>query len=247
MDTKGCESYLVPVEQVSVIGRFSNEEMDSNIGYPLGFLPRSITEQVSILRWYFPSLGIADDRLSQGTLPLGAEGWFAIPKWQKLARSYNEAVELVIGLISEVHGKKFSNHRDGYLGPKNLQQTKMSHDATARLLAEQKDFDILVVPAQFGLRHRGRSVRRSRAVFSANEFGLGVFAVSIMLLTHPDRFINNSDLWVECSGDEYARSDSPSEFIYAPFFGFCDGVLWFGADWIDFPSADYGSASGFIP
>jgi len=54
-------------------------------------------------------------------------------------------------------------------------------------MAEIKHHDILVVPAQFGLRHRGRSVRRVREVMNANEFGLGVFAIGIMLLTHPER------------------------------------------------------------
>ena len=33
-----------------------------------------------------------------GRLPEGAEAWFAIPRWQALAPTYNEAVEMVLGV-----------------------------------------------------------------------------------------------------------------------------------------------------
>jgi hypothetical protein len=247
MNTDDHKLDLVTTKQIAVIGRFGAEEMDSSIGYPLGFLPNSITEQVSILRWYFPDLGIADEDSTLDSLPIGAEGWFAIPRWEKIAPTYNEAVELVIRRIFEVRGKSFSNKCDERLGPSHLRQTKLSIEAFTKIGEAQKSFDILVVPAQFGLRHRGRSVRRSSELFTFNEFGLGAFAVSIMILTHPDRFTNNDDLWVDCSGDEYKRSACSSVFSYVPFFGFIDGILLFDADWYDLAGIDNGSASGFVP
>jgi hypothetical protein len=43
----------------------------------------------------------------------------------------------------------------------------------------------------------------------SNEFGLGVFAVACLLLTHPERLSNGNTLMIHCGGDEYSvRGDS---------------------------------------
>jgi len=112
---------------------------------------------------------------------------------------------------------------------------------------EQKDHDILVVAAQFGIRHRGRSVRRAREVFAANEFGLGAFAIGIMLLTHPERLSNYDDLWIDSSGDEFDDPGAVVRFGKAPFFRFGGGGVGFGTDWFVGASRRCGSASAFVP
>ncbi|MBI4215746.1 MAG: hypothetical protein HY602_03410, partial [Parcubacteria group bacterium] len=110
---------------------------------------------------------------------------------------------------------------------------------------EQKDFDILVVPAQFGLRHKGRSVRRAREVFAANEFGLGTFAIGIMLLTHLEREVQWEQLHIDCAGDEFAPC-ADGGFSRAPIFCFSDGKVKFNASWVDYVYVYYGSASAFL-
>lgn len=65
--------------------------------------------------------------------------------------------------------------------------------------------DILIIPAQFGLLHRGKSARRAQATFQRKEFGLGIVAVSAMLLTHPERKEIAGRLWINCIGDEYSH------------------------------------------
>jgi hypothetical protein len=142
--------------------------------------------------------------LAEQPVPAGAEGWFAIPKWQTIAPTYGEAVEKVLAKISETRGGKFINWLEGELGPQYLRQLAKTADAFQKLGLEQKDHDILVVAAQFGLRHRGRSVRRAREVMTSQEFGLGAFAVGIMLLTHPEQLMNYDDLYIDCAGDKYA-------------------------------------------
>ena len=111
---------------------------------------------------------------------------------------------------------------------------------------EQKGYGILVVAAQFGLRHRGRSVRRAREVFAENEFGLGAFAVGIMLLTHPRREVQWEQLHVECAGDEFAP-EANGDFSYAPGFGFSGDGVGFGASWFEEYDEYYGPASAFVP
>jgi hypothetical protein len=142
--------------------------------------------------------------------------------------------------------RKFYNYRDGQLGAEYLRQHAKTVKMFQKLGDEQKDHDILVVPAQFGLRHKGRSVRRAREVFAANEFGLGAFAIGIMLLTHPERLNRHGDLWMDCAGDEFAPF-ADGDFSRSPVFEFIGGRLKFGTRDVSDASGSYGSVSGFVP
>lgn len=195
-------------------------------GYLSGYKPRTIAKR---------------------ELPDGAEGYFAIPRWQKIAPTYGEAVQKVLDLLEKAYGGKFYNYRKGQLGPQNLRQSQKSVAFWEKIGEEQKNFDILLVPAQFGIRHRGRSVRRAREVMRQAECGLGAFAVGIMLLTHMNRLRNVNDLWIDCAGDEFhdPRFSAPP-FDRAPTFFFSDdGRLEFGASCRGDANYRSGSASGW--
>jgi hypothetical protein len=232
------------IRELSVSNQFADEEVQSSYAYPKGYKVKGITEQTNILRQLFPGIGFADEKIAEQPLPPNAEGWFAIPKWQTLAPNYGEAVEKVLAMIASK--RKFYNYRDGQLGAEYLRQHAKTVKMFQKLGDEQKDFDILVVPAQFGLRHKGRSVRRAREVFTANEFGLGAFAIGIMLLTHPEREVQWEQLHVDCAGDEFAP-DADGGFSCAPVFLFGDGGVKFDADWFVSAYEFYGSASAFVP
>jgi len=226
--------------------QFADEEVESNYVYPDGYDEvNRVADQIQALRQLFPELNNVtfNDSIATQPLPsLNAEGWFAIPKWEKLASTYGEAVEKVLAMIRSK--RKFYNYCDGQLGVEYLRQ----HARTAKMFQEigkeQEGQDILVIPAQFGLRHRGRSVRRVREVFCSNEFGLGAFAVGIMLLTHPEREVRWEQLHVDCAGDEYS-SDAGGFFGHAPYFDFSDGMLEFGAGQGDGADEGCGSVSAF--
>lgn len=235
---------ITSLKDLSVSDKFKDEEVQSSYAYPKGYKVKGITEQTNILRQLFPGIGFADEKIAEQSLPPNAEGWFAIPKWQTLAPTYGEAVEKVLAMIASQ--RKFYNYRDGQLGAEYLRQHAKTVKMFQQLGDEQKDFDILVVPAQFGLRHKGRSVRRAREVFAANEFGLGAFAIGIMLLTHPEREVQWGQLHVDCAGDEFAP-DADGVFSSAPIFYFYDGKVRFNANWFDHAYEYYGSASAFLP
>ncbi len=228
----------------AVTNKFANEEVRSSYTYPNGYKVKGITEQTNILRDLFPGVGNALEKIAEQPLPSNAEGWFAIPKWQTMAATYNEAVLAVLAMIASK--REFYNYREGVLGADYLRQHARTAEMLQMLGDEQKDHDILVVPAQFGLRHRGRSVRRAREVFTASEFGLGAFAVGIMLLTHPEREVEREQLHVDCAGDEYAPG-AAGRFSEAPLFSFYDGRAEFNACRVDSADEHYGSASGFLP
>ena len=235
---------LASLKDLSVSDKFKDEEVDSKYGYLSGYTkPKGITEQTQILSQIFPGVGNALEKLAERAVPANAEGWFAIPKWEKFAPTYGEAVEKVLAMIGSK--RKFYNYRDGQLGVEYLRQHAKTVKMFQKLGDEQKDFDILVVPAQFGLRHKGRSVRRAREVFTANEFGLGAFAIGIMVLTHPERLVQWEQLHVDCAGDEFAPG-AGGDFSSAPFFDFLDGKVEFYAFWYDRAYEFYGSASAFL-
>jgi len=237
---------MIAIKELSVSNQFADEEVESSYGYLSGYKPKGITEQTNILRQLFLDIGYADEKLAEQPLPANTEGWFAIPKWQSVAKTYNKAVQKVLELIKQQRKGKFCNYREGQLGAKHLRQ----HERTAKKLEvladQQKGYDILVVAAQFGLRHRGRSVRRAREVFTANEFGLGAFEIGCMLLTHPERLQHYDDLWIDCAGDEYAPG-AFDDFSHVPSFGFYGGRVGFDTRRIDGPHGLCGSVSGFVP
>lgn len=226
---------------------FVKEEVVSTYGYLSGYKPKGITEQTNRLRELFPGIGYADEKLAEGTLPPNTEGWFAIPRWEKIAQTYNEALQKVLDLNKQTRGGKFYTYRDGELGPKQLRQAARTVSAFQKLGDAQHDHDILVVPVQFGLRHRGRSVRRAREVMHVNEFGLGAFAIGIMLLTHPNRLAHYDDLYVDCVGDEFDDPDFDGHFDRAPCFDFRGGRVELGTRWFGDANSYYGAASGFVP
>lgn len=97
-----------------------------------------------------------------------------------------------------------------------------------KLCNEQSGREILIVPVQFGLRHFLYYWDRP---WKNNEFCLGTFAVGIMLLTHPERLWNDTDLFINCGGDDYRGLDQKDRlnFIFSdltlgisktPFFHF---------------------------
>lgn len=228
-----------------VSNQFADEEVESNCVYPNGYKVKGITEQTNILRQLFPGVGFADEKLADQLFPPNAEGWFAIPRWQLVAKTYNEAVQKVLDLIEKQRKGKFYNYREDRIGEQYLRQ----HERTAKKLQtlgnQQKGFDILVVATQFGLRHRGRSVRRAREVFMANEFGLGAFEIGCMILTHPERLQHYDDLWIDCVGDEFSP-DADGFFHYAPDFSLDDGRVRFHTRWVSYADVHGGSASGFL-
>lgn len=237
--------------------KFKDEEVPSKYGYLSGYEPTDLQTQKAILTLAFPRLkGFSPGLLTQVVegklkLPQDAEGWFAIPNWIKnsqiFGKTYSEALLTVIEAIKVARDGKFYNWREGQINEKSLRQSVRSKQFWNDLSEAQGHPDILIVPAQFGIRHRGRSVRRARETFVSNEFGLGAFAVGIMVLTHPKRLKHYDDLWIDCAGDEFDDSGSGVRFGRAPCFFFGAGRVEFDAGFASDAYEDYGSASGLVP
>ncbi len=233
------------IAELSVSDQFADEEVETGYNYPPNYRVKPLGEQIEMLTKLFnldASKALAYvSNLPE--LPEGAEGWFALPRFEAVGNTYGDAVEKVLNLIGK--SRTLKNWREGQLHERYLRQSEKTKLAFAKL-AEGQVGDILVIPAQFGFRHRGKSVRRARETFYDNEFGLGAFAVGCLLLTHPEREVDWEQLHIDCSGDEYSPV-ADGQFASAPVFSGHDGKLRFDNGWSNNASKRYGSASGFLP
>lgn len=236
---------VAEVFSVSTTNKYLDEEKELNYEYLSGYRPKSIIKQTNRLRELFSGIGYADEKLVEAELPAGAEGWFAIPRWKKIAPTYGKAVQKVFDLLKKTRNGKFRNYYDSQLGPQYLRQLKKSATSWKKLGDAQSDYNILVVPAQFGISHRGCGIRRVCSIMNENEFGLGAFAVAIMLLTHPERLQRYNDFYIDCAGDEFAPN-ADGNWSYTPVFGFDYDNLVFGVGWVGGVSSGFGSASACL-
>lgn len=212
-------------------------------GYPQGYEPKRIGKQLEILKKHFSHLNpnFIDQRDNR-SLPVGAEAWFVIPRWYLIAPTYDGAVSFVIQKVCDVYQKRFINyctrsHDNGFV------QTKEKRRAL-RCIEEVQRGECIVIPAQFGLMRCGVPAHRINDVLKKNEFGLGAYEVAIMLLTHPERFRNSQDLWIECIGDICTECKPVQGLKNHPLFLMAGGEVRFTEG--SGTSRHYGAATGFL-
>jgi len=250
------EVALTSLKGLSVTDKYKDEEVSSNYSYPKEYNgPKSIEEQIKAITKIFnlDSAQALEYVKNLPELPVGAEGWFAIPSdigLQKLFPQIIDQAERYCASVRLIHEKiadsrSFYNYREEQITPAQLRvHTRTAH--ALDLIAENQPGDILIVAGQLGMRHRGRSVRRAREVFVANEFGFGSLAVGSIVLTHPERIVRWKELDMDCSGDEFSP-DAVGSFSHTPLFYFSGGEVKFFAYRVDSSCDLYGSASGFVP
>ena len=245
------------IQELSRPNQFASEEVRSGYAYPPEYTgPRPIEEQIAAIAEIFgldPTQALEFAK-NLPELPEGADGWFAIPSVDALVAKHfpevTDPAEKYCRAVQPVHQKiaasrRFYNYRERQITPAQLRVAVRTAHAFD-LIAEVQKGDILIVAAQLGMRHRGRSVRRARGVFTANEFGLGSLAVGSIVLTHPERLVRWEQLHIDCAGDEFSHG-ADGRFERAPCFSFDDVGVKFGAYWVSNAREYCGSASGFLP
>ena len=241
-----CDQIGALVRQRALrVEQFPAEEVPSEKQYGAGYRVKTIPGQVTLLREAFPELKEArcNELMARYDLPDGAEAWFAIPRWQALAPTYTEAVERVFAVLAS--RRRFENRIAGKMSHESLRESDRSAQAWTLIGNSQEGADILVVPAQAGLRHRGRSARRAAAMMDSNEFGLGAFSTAILLLLHPERVCGGETLMIDASGDEYSLLGN-AEYTRVPLFDFGLSGLEFSVLYRERARPMWGTPSGFV-
>ena len=230
-----------------------DDEMESDFGYHSGYRePIGIADQIDILRGHWPGLNPDKAIRYYRTVYPGlsiprrqAEGPFAIIRPGFFSDRYEEELEAVFGAIAHDTGGRFANYRAHQLGPGYLHRNERALEQFCALVEQQTGSDVIIAPAQFGLRFRGRSAFRARRRFTNGEFGPGAREVGMMLLTNMTRLRNDNDLWIDCPGDDVAPSPG-LKLNRVPRFRYIVNRIILSAHWVDVPEAHSGSASFFL-
>ena len=236
--------------------KFKDEEVRVAYGYPKEYkCPKPIEQQIKAIAEIFsldPALTLEYAK-KLPVLPEGAEGWFAIPSVDALAQKhfpevidpaekYCRALQLVHQKIAA--SRLFTNWRDGQIDTAHFKVSPRTQEMMQKIAETQKG-DILIIAPQLGKRHGGRSVRRAREVFVANEYGLTSVAIGSIVRVHPERLTRWEELDLDCSGDEFS-ADGDGQFGRAPYFFFHDKVKFDTHD-VSYAYDNFGSSSGFVP
>lgn len=246
---------------------FADERVSSNHHYLSGYdKPKDITKQLQIISRLFPRLKVnmkLVDCINRGEIksPMTSDGYFCIPHWSSIGSTYSEAVERILERLKLIRNStSYENiSNDGYTNflkscsSDFLRQSKRKAAIMDELLAKQ-GAHILVLPAQFGIRYRGCSVRCARFIMPTSEFGLGLYEIAFMLITHPERLQQYDDLWITAVGDMYvgdeysdSHAESPGLFHRAPYIGFLQGgTTYVGSVSITQIDQKFGAASVFV-
>jgi len=209
---------------------------------------RSVAEQAAMLHILFPRVQSFDESREEvinESFSFADEFMqiVAIPKWQLVAKTYGEAVQKVLGLLKKQRGGKFCNRCEGIEEKLYLHRSEFTEYGMRRLSGQQKGFDIMIVPVQLGRSYKNFSVRLARETFG-DEFGLGVFEMGCILLTHPEILQHRDDFGIDCAGDYY-DPDGYGATSRAPTFSFTM-ELELGSRWIESSYSNRGAATVFF-
>lgn len=243
------------IRDMVTLNRYANEVVSSNYTYPKEYPgPKPIIDQVKTIAELFgldPTQALEFAK-SLPKLTDKDQGWFAIAKVSAVAQKHfpeiTDIAEQYCGAVKLVHTKLndsriFHNYYNGEITPAKLRQHPRTLDFL-EILEEQQKGDILIIAVQYGIRHRGKSVRRARETFARNEFGLTSFQLGCMALTHPERYVKWEQLHTDCAGDQLAPA-ADGHFSKCPVFRFRGGLRFSSGDVSD-ANAHYGSCSGFL-
>ncbi len=209
--------------------------MEKKLSYPRCYHPKELWEQIEIIN-QFISLEVDENfvrRAIRTKLPDGAEALFAVPK-----PNGNYAREIIQVLSFLEDQRRF--YSSVQIKPKKICREERTMKGLDILSRSQSDAgDMLVVPAQFGIHYLNRSVDWVRRKMAPNEFGLGIYEVTWMMITHNERENSINGVHVDCPGDTY-------DSIYNLYFDY-------GQRWMEIAMKeskrqvfDIGSATGFL-
>lgn len=249
------------VKELSNPNDYADQVVNSLYQYYSGYREASpVHEQIAILRqhdwgrevdW---SLNLLQQQLLSQSVPEGCEGYFVVVYHPTMIKSFmddplvdqSEPVTRVLRMLYKQRNKLVVNYRDGELGHKYYRRSFTSAMKMKQLWESQgRPTGILVLPAQLGVEHRGKSVQRARVVMRSSEFPLDAYECLQMILTHKKRLQNFEDLWINFPGGEYAPA-ADGEFLGNLCLMLDGAYLSLIYQMAEDVLERYGSASGFL-
>ena len=233
--------------------RYPTQKVLSNHEYPSaykGFLAidKQIKQLAQCLKLDSQDALTFAKKIKQRKLPLNAEGFIAIPWWEAFAPTYSKAVQLLCSLIEQTRPFYYEKFRLKEFPEKYFCLNEYSKEALDKIKAQQSS-DILILPAQAGLQHKGESILYARDEFLLSkdgEFGGDIIMGLTIILNHPERISEFDELEMDFPGVEYSFDgcDTSSGVLSLSYYGNREVGFVYGHQ--NDPVAGFGSISGFL-
>lgn len=249
------------IKSLSESKLYADQVVASKYAYLSGYRQaRPIDEQIQILRKFDWGRSInwelsdIQKKLLTQELPFGSEGYFVVVFDRIMVTHYEDdptvsqsgpvrrCLDMLIRQRQELAVKYDSRYFDQAHYHRSRKATLMMQELWA---SQGCPLDIMLIPAQLGLKYAGHSALRSGVVFQKNEFPLDAYEILIMTLTHENRLQHYDDLWMTLPGSEYSK-DANGIFDHSLYIKYVGGAIHMGS--IKSSAADgyYGSVSGFL-
>lgn len=219
------------------LGRnFFNDYIPSDYKYPEEFKVMSLKKQIDKIARYF-GLDPSQALLFAETLPslesivnedyLYDVEYYAVAKLSTIKDRFSGSDEsryckaniLALSILEENQKLKFFPDK---INPDNFKINKRTKKFIEKIEEGQMG-DIVILPCSFGLIHRGKSPNMVNSHFFPKEFGLDVFYLSCMTITHKLRYLKFESLGVDCIGTEYLYSQDEEVFEETPVIRLTQG------------------------
>lgn len=244
------EEHIVRAMRECIRGdKHANEVVDArDYVYPkkFGSLPKPVMDQFAILHGAFPEHLSLFNGWKNAQRPQNADGWYVIPYWRAVAKTRADACMRMVSLLQRQRNFNVSDAcRD--FDARSVRLNSHTEDALDLIHRQQGSAGMLVIPAQFGIAHRGESPDKATETLTRTEFNLGVFEGLAMLYTHPPRLEYKERHWIGLGGEELIPTISgcPVNGILA--LTSSDGVAGLDVTHTSFQKNFLGCATGFVP
>jgi hypothetical protein len=220
----------------------------SSYRYPRRYAIRQFDSQAAELRNFFPRLDPDPawrllKRMHEYPAPPRSEGIFLFINSTFFGRREVGVREVVAALREQRRGR-FRSYLDGKFDSAHLRLRTTAMRGLQRVLVSQLG-DIWIAYAQFGKCHQGKVYERHLDSVRG-EFNLDLLSVSSMILTHPNRFVHDTDLHANCGGDQVAMRPRAG-FTNTPFFQYQRGKLRLDVFDTEVPFPHDGAVTAFVP
>lgn len=239
---------------------FPNEVAASDLGYPSAWKDiDALDQQVYKLHQRWPHLdcshleetlawlicgGIRED-IRRGDI----DGYLAVPKPSAIV-PHDEQSGDIIQLYQHALRRLLSMVRGAcprwLVGIPEMWSVAF-HPRTRRFFERDHLFkgDVMLIPVQTGMRHRGASPRRACGTMHPQEFPLDFYSSLVLLWSHPYRFPPSQPaLGFHCPGSLYETNQPAHQWVVPSWKSIDAGTSLEAVGWTT-KHADRGVASGF--
>lgn len=172
---------------------------------------KPIAAQCALLEQHLRIKPDYDQRLAHRPLAPGMMGALAVPDWRQVSKSYEQAVVYAqLGLARAFRQSPMNTRmvvalpeprEPGSSQKAEFRQSKRTRGAFAKIAERQPGHAVFIIQAQIGTRFENHTPQEARTALEDDEFGLDLFTILCLLITHGGLANESEGLELLCLGD----------------------------------------------